>query len=96
MNQVEVGTLTEEELNAFNSTRSNANNLLHQIGMLEVQKARLLDQIDANENQAQETLKGAKDRLGITDETPWRVQSDGKVFAVSEGESDEGSDTAQG
>lgn len=96
MTQVEIGTLTEEELSAFNSTRSTANNLLHQLGMLEVQKTRLISQVEANEAQAQSILNGARERLGIDDSTPWRVQSDGKVFTTSAEESSEEEATTEG
>ena len=96
MTQVEIGTLTEEELSAFNGTRSTANNLLHQLGMLEVQKTRLISQVESNEAQAQSILNGARERLGIEDNTPWRVQSDGKVFTDSTEESSEEEATTEG
>lgn len=82
--QVEAGSLTPEELLAFNGTRSTVAQILQQIGGLEVQKNRLLSQIDDAESKAQEVLLGARVRLGISEDEPWRIQSDGKIFTVVE------------
>ena len=63
--QVLAGSLTEEELSNFVQARNVATNILREIGALEVQKTRLLMQIDQNEASAQSILDGAKERLGL-------------------------------
>lgn len=91
--QVNVGSLTEQELNSFVEARNVATNLLREIGTLEVQKTRLLMQIDQNEANAQLILDGAKERLGLEANVPFRVQNDGQIFTlqtVNEESSNEG------
>jgi hypothetical protein len=80
--QVNVGSLTEEELNSFVEARNVATNLLREIGTLEVQKTRLLMQIDQNEANAQSILDAAKERLGLEDNVPFRVHNDGQIFTI--------------
>lgn len=80
--QVLAGSLTDDELSNFVQARNVATNLLREIGALEVQKTRLLMQIDQNEASAQSILDGARDRLGLGSETPFRVQNDGQIFTV--------------
>ena len=92
----EVGTLTEEEMSSISQLRQNANQLLNQLGQLELRKTRLAFQIERNEAQAQEVVASARQRLEIPEDAPWQIQEDGKVVAIL-GESsnitaDEGSD----
>lgn len=89
--QVNVGSLTEEELNSFVEARNVATNLLREIGTLEVQKTRLLMQIDQNEANAQSILDGAKERLGLEDNVPFRVQNDGQIFTLNQSVEEESS-----
>lgn len=78
----EVGTLTEEEMATISQLRQNANQLLNQLGQLELRKTRIAFQIERNESQAQEVVSGARERLGISEGTPWQIQEDGKVVAI--------------
>lgn len=80
--QVLAGSLTDEELSNFVQARNVATNLLREIGALEVQKTRLLMQIDQNEASAQSILDGAKERLGLGADVPFRVQNDGQIFTI--------------
>ena len=80
----ELGNLTEEELNSFNQARLNANQILAQIGQLEVQKANLIGRLDLNEKNAQELLNQVKERLNLADDSKWRIQSDGKILLSEE------------
>ena len=79
---VEVGTLTEEEMSTISQLRQNANQLLNQLGQLELRKTRLAFQIERNEAQAQEVVASARDRLGISGDAPWQIQEDGTVLAI--------------
>lgn len=80
--------------------RQNANQLLNQLGQLELRKTRIASQIERNEVQAQQVVSEARGRLGIPESAPWQIQEDGKVVAIlsdttaDEGDtSDEGSDS---
>lgn len=82
-------------MTSISQLRQNANQLLNQLGQLELRKTRLAFQIERNEAQAQEVVASARERLNISDNTPWQIQEDGKVVAIlsnSEVVADEGSD----
>lgn len=81
-NQKLVGNLTEDEIKVFNEARVIANQIMQRIGTLEVQKTRLIAELDSNEAQAQELLSSVKNRLELTDDNPWRITSDGQVFTL--------------
>mgnify|MGYP005653982933 CR=1 FL=1 len=88
----EVGSLTEEEVATISQLRQNANQLLNQLGQLELRKTRIAFQIERNEAQAQQVVSGARDRLGISEGSPWQIQEDGTVVAIlnEEADADEG------
>jgi len=81
-NQKLVGNLTEDEIKVFNEARVVANQIMQRIGTLEVQKTRLIAELDSNEAQAQELLSSVKTRLELTDDNAWRITSDGQVFTL--------------
>ena len=81
-NQKLVGNLTEDEIKVFNEARVVANQIMQRIGTLEVQKTRLIAELDSNEAQAQELLSSVKTRLELTNDNPWRITSDGQVFTL--------------
>lgn len=89
-----VGTLTEEEMNTFNQTRQMANQLIQQLGALELRKARVVAQIDLNERRAQELLASARERVGLDLETPWQIRENGEIYSISEGSEEGGSTEA--
>ena len=78
----EVGTLTDEEMASIAQLRQNANQLLNQLGQLELRKTRIAFQIERNEAQAQEVVASARERLEIPENAPWQIQEDGKVVAI--------------
>tara|TARA_B100001094_G_C17851723_1_gene633018 strand:+ start:151 stop:414 length:264 start_codon:yes stop_codon:yes gene_type:complete len=81
-NQKLVGNLTEDEIKHFNDARLVANQLMQKIGTLEVQKTRLIAELDVNESQAQELLSSVKNRLELTDDNTWRITSEGQIFTL--------------
>ena len=85
----EVGTLTEEEMTSISQLRANANQLLNQLGQLELRKTRIAFQLERNEAQAQEIVSSARDRLEIPEDAPWQIQDDGKVVAILNNSSEE-------
>lgn len=85
-NTQSVGNLNEEETQAIARHRQIANDILGQIGQLEVRKARLLALVERNEAQAQQVLKDVAARLEIAEGATWQVQPDGSVLVTTEGE----------
>lgn len=63
--------------------RQNATQLLNSLGQLELRRSRLVSLVERNEAQAQQVLLQARDRLGIEEGTPWQVQEDGQILAVT-------------
>ena len=92
----EVGTLTEEEMATISQLRQNANQLLNQLGQLELRKTRLAFQIERNEAQAQQVVASARERLEIPEDAPWQIQEDGTVVAILNQSSEEGATSDEG
>jgi len=84
-----VGSLTEEEVATISQLRQNANQLLNQLGQLELRKTRIAFQIERNEAQAQEVVSGARARLEIPENAPWQIQENGTVLAILSDSSEE-------
>jgi hypothetical protein len=74
--------LTEDERDHLNALQRTAREHIYQLGQLEIQKYRLLATLSDVEEKAQETLRSAGTRLGISPETPWQMTSDGRVIFV--------------
>jgi len=83
MNHTEVGQLEESEVKLIDSYRKAANDMIQQIGQLEVQKARLLGQMAEVEERAQKVLNDAKARFNVGSQ-PCFITADGKIMAVNE------------
>ena len=89
----QIGSLTEEELSEFSQVRNLASQMIQQLGSLELRKSRLIADLEANEQKAQALLANARERVGLTDDTPWQIRDDGSIYALQtsvEGESAEG------
>jgi len=71
-------SLTAEETQNINALRQRANEIVNEIGQMELRKARLFGHMAETEAQVQRVLNGAGERLGIGDRT-WQVQPDGKI-----------------
>jgi len=80
MMQNEVGQCEQHEMQQLEALRKATTNLISQIGMLEVQKARALGQISDLEAQAQKLLEQIKTRFGVAPEVPCTILADGKVM----------------
>lgn len=82
-NHTEVGQLEENELKLIEAYRKSANDMIQQIGQLEVQKARLLGQMGDVEERAQKILNDAKARHGVGAQ-PCFITAEGKIMAVTD------------
>lgn len=78
----QVGSLTETELSEFSQIRNTASQMIQQLGSLELRKARLVADLEANEEKAQALLASARERVGLSDDTPWQIRDDGSIFAL--------------
>jgi NRPS condensation-like uncharacterized protein len=83
-----VGSLTEEELSEFTRVRNVASQMIQQLGSLELRKNKLIRDLENNELNAKQLLSQARERIGISEETPWQVRDDGAIFALSSTEED--------
>jgi len=84
----QVGSLTEEELAEFTRVRNIASQMIQQLGSLELRKNKLIRDLENNELNAKQLLSQARERIGISEETPWQVRDDGAIFALSSTEED--------
>jgi len=85
-----VDKLTEAELTSYKNARAYATQLLQQLGTLELRKARLVGDLNANEANAQKLLEGVRSRLSLDKDTPWQINEDGAVYILSEESTQEG------
>jgi len=77
--------LLPEEITVLSSLRKSANDVVTEIGQIEVRKARLLGSLSEIEARAQGVLNTAGERLDIPDGQPWQVTPEGKVVMIPEG-----------
>ncbi len=78
------GDLAPEIMNGVQALRAQTNNLLMEIGRVEIHKARLSQEVYRLDEEATRLLKGEAQRLGIPEGTPWRMTPEGKAMAVKE------------
>jgi hypothetical protein len=83
---VQVGSLNEEELAEFTRVRNVASQMIQQLGTLELRKSRLVADLNANEESAQALLNSARERVGVSGDTPWQIREDGSIFVMQTSE----------
>ena len=77
---VEAGELSLSEMRLLEQLRVAGDNLVREIGALEIRKAGLLTRFNQIDAQAQGVLLTAAKRLGIPPEETWQVTPEGKVL----------------
>ena len=75
----EVGELTVGEMRLINQLRTGADQVVREIGNLEVRKSHLLAQLSQIEAQGQGVLAAAAKRLNIPEGETWHLSPDGKI-----------------
>ena len=75
-----VGELSLSEMRQLEQLRGQGDNLVREIGALEVRKAALLTRYGQIDAQMQGVLSAAAERLGIPSGETWQVTSEGKVL----------------
>lgn len=81
-----MGSLTETEVNSFKSAKTRANQMLNRLGVLELEKARIVADLKQNEVNTQNMFEGVRTRLNIDNNTAWQIMEDGSVFVLSDEE----------
>lgn len=77
-----LGDLLPEEMEKVIGLKRQADQIVHQMGVLRVQEHRLMGQLRQTEEGTNLVLKSVGARLGIADGTPWSVNSEGKALLV--------------
>ena len=83
---VQVGNLNDEELAEFTRVRNLASQMIQQLGSLELRKSRIVADLNANEETAQAVLNQARERVGLSEDTPWQIREDGAIFSLEASE----------
>lgn len=78
-NSKTLGSLTEQEMAQFSSAKSRAEQLVQQLGLLELRKSRVVSQIEENERAGQLILNSVRERLAISSDTTWQILPDGTI-----------------
>ena len=76
------GDLAPEILNGVQMMRSRANELLLEMGRIELHKAGIVEEIEKLNSEANRLLQVEAQRLGIPSDTPWRMTPEGKAIAM--------------
>ena len=76
-----LGELTEEEIQKLQQMRRTASDIVHQIGNMEVQKARMMGNLSEIEVQGKMTMESVSERLGLAKGVQWQIQ-DNKIVQV--------------
>lgn len=77
-----LGEATPEELQCLTGLKQQADQIVHQIGVAEVQKMRLYGQLNQIERGTNQVVQGIGERLGLPQGMPWSVTADGKVVQM--------------
>jgi len=76
--------ITPEELQQLNALRKGANDIVVEIGQIEIHKGRLLGRFIETEARANQLLSSVAKRLGIEDGKKFQVDPTGKVTFVED------------
>ena len=75
--------LTADEATALQSMHKQAQEIVHNIGMAEARKAKMLGQLAEIDEHAQGVMNSVAARLGIPPGTAWQVTPDGSVVMLN-------------
>ena len=78
-----LGELTEQESFQFQAMRKTAADMVYQLGNLEVQKARVMGNLQDIETHSRKMLDAISVRLGVAEGVRWQIQ-DNKVILVGQ------------
>lgn len=76
--------LNQEEVQSLIELKNRAQELVHEIGQIEVRKSQRLNMLNDLEVKAQDSLKKAGTRLGIPDHIRWQTSPEGEVLLLDD------------
>lgn len=76
--------ISEERAAQLRSCQERANQLVFQIGRTEVTKVKLIGELSAAEQQAQEIVMEIRERFAIPEGVSWQVLPDGSIKIVDQ------------
>ena len=76
------GNVSPETLSAITMMRNRTENIITEIGRMELRKSRLLAQVEELDQAAAKLLRQEAKTLGIPDDTQWRMTPEGKTLPV--------------
>jgi hypothetical protein len=76
------GQVDHKVLNAISRLKSRVRDLTTEVGRVEVHKTRLLAEIEHLDAEAARLLSEEARRLGVPENTPWRIGENGQAEAV--------------
>lgn len=79
-----VGDVEPGVQQTLQSLQRAANDVVFKIGRIEVDKARMLAQLQDIETKAEQTMRAEARRLGIEEGATWTITQDGKAVLMSQ------------
>lgn len=76
------GTVSNETLQTIQMFRSRSENMIAEIGRMELRKMRLVAQIEELDQTAAKLLRQEAQALGIPDDVQWRMTPEGRAMPV--------------
>ena len=76
--------LTSEETQTLTQLKRQAQEIIHEIGQIEVRKSQRLSSLADLEEQAQMILNSAAERLNIPKGTSWQTTPTGEIIVLDE------------
>jgi hypothetical protein len=80
------GQVDPKVLNAVSRLKARVRDLTAEVGRVEVHKARLLAEVEHVDAEAARLLSEEARRLGVPENTPWRIGEGGRAEAVPTGD----------
>ena len=74
--------VSPETLSAITMMRGRSENIISEVGRMELRKARLIAQVEELDQAAAKMLRQEAQALGIPEDVQWRMTPEGKTFPV--------------
>jgi len=79
------GEVPKEIMGAVNNMRERSSLLVRELGLLEIRKTKMIQELLHLEDQSNNLLKTEAKRLGIPNGTPWQLTPEGVALSLQEG-----------
>ena len=78
----EVGAVAQEVVAGVQAMHQRRQELLLEMGRMEIKKSNMIHELRRLENQSQALLRQEAERLGIPEGVPWQLTPDGKALTA--------------